>query len=93
MSYDLCRVSRLELTLGRNRARMCTKERKDYIKAVKCLTKSPAKTRYFADGARTRYDDFVAVHINQTLSIHATVRGKLTKESDDVSGLLILGFS
>jgi tyrosinase len=27
----------------------------------------------FAPGARSRYDDFVAVHINQTLSIHGTV--------------------
>lgn len=27
----------------------------------------------FAPGARNRYDDFVAVHINQTLSIHGTV--------------------
>jgi tyrosinase len=25
-------------------------------------------------GARTRYDDFVGVHINQTLTIHLTVR-------------------
>lgn len=26
-----------------------------------------------APGAKTRYDDFVATHINQTLSIHGTV--------------------
>lgn len=26
----------------------------------------------FALGARTRYDDFVAVHINNTRTIHAT---------------------
>lgn len=25
-------------------------------------------------GARSRYDDLVATHINQTLTIHATVR-------------------
>ncbi|TQN63790.1 Tyrosinase-like protein orsC, partial [Colletotrichum shisoi] len=33
----------------------------------------PSKLRGdFAPGARNRYDDFVAAHINQTLSIHAT---------------------
>jgi tyrosinase len=56
---------------------MKKKERKDYIKAVKCLFDLPAKTRDFADGARTRHDDFVAVHINQTLQIHQTVRRHL----------------
>jgi tyrosinase len=29
------------------------------------------QTRY--PGAKTRYDDFVAVHMNQTLNIHGTV--------------------
>ncbi|RGP63932.1 hypothetical protein FSPOR_8259 [Fusarium sporotrichioides] len=49
------------------------KERKAYIKAVKCLRERPSKADpAFAPGARTRYDDFVAVHINQTLSIHGT---------------------
>jgi tyrosinase len=27
----------------------------------------------FAAGAKSRYDDFVALHMNQTLSIHGTV--------------------
>ncbi|KAK0387760.1 hypothetical protein NLU13_4005 [Sarocladium strictum] len=52
--------------------RMRKKERKNYIKAVECLFDLPAKTRGFAHGARTRHDDFVAVHINQTLVIHQT---------------------
>ena len=49
-------------------------ERKDYINAVLCLQKLPSKLdpKKFP-GARTRYDDFVGVHINQTLSIHFTV--------------------
>ncbi|KLU82363.1 hypothetical protein MAPG_01435 [Magnaporthiopsis poae ATCC 64411] len=48
-------------------------ERKDYIKAVKCLMAKPSKSpSSFAPGARSRFDDFVAVHINQTLSIHGT---------------------
>ncbi|KAI5924999.1 hypothetical protein F4810DRAFT_718825 [Camillea tinctor] len=48
-------------------------EKKAYIDAVLCLTTSPSKldsTQY--PGAKTRYDDFVAVHINQTLTIHGT---------------------
>lgn len=49
-------------------------EKKDYISAVLCLREKPSKADpAFAPGARTRYDDFVAVHINQTLSIHGTV--------------------
>ncbi|KAG5744610.1 hypothetical protein H9Q70_012690 [Fusarium xylarioides] len=48
-------------------------ERRAYINAVLCLRKKPSKADpAFAPGARTRYDDFVAVHINQTLSIHGT---------------------
>ncbi|KAF3008598.1 hypothetical protein E8E13_007715 [Curvularia kusanoi] len=46
-------------------------EKLDYIRAVKCLQSKPAKTpTAVASGARTRYDDFVATHINQTLTIH-----------------------
>ncbi|KAF6520643.1 hypothetical protein HZS61_014901 [Fusarium oxysporum f. sp. conglutinans] len=49
------------------------KGRKAYINAVLCLRKKPSKADpSFAPGARTRYDDFVAVHINQTRTIHAT---------------------
>ncbi|KAF0634904.1 hypothetical protein FPSE5266_09325 [Fusarium pseudograminearum] len=49
------------------------KEKKAYIKAVLCLREKPSKADpAFAPGARTRYDDFVAVHINQTRSIHGT---------------------
>jgi hypothetical protein len=50
-------------------------EKKDYIAAVQCLYQKPSKTPpILAPGAKTRYDDFVATHINQTLSIHGTVR-------------------
>jgi hypothetical protein len=57
------------------RGALSTQERKDYINAVLCLQKLPSRLdpEKFP-GARTRYDDFVGVHINQTLSIHITVR-------------------
>ncbi|EIT78860.1 hypothetical protein F9C07_3730 [Aspergillus flavus] len=49
------------------------KERRDYIDAVLCLSSKPSKSDpSFAPGARSRYDDFVAVHINQTMFIHST---------------------
>lgn len=48
-------------------------EKKAYTDAVICLQSKPAKTNpALAPGAKTRYDDFVAVHINNTLTIHAT---------------------
>ncbi|KAF2032838.1 Di-copper centre-containing protein [Setomelanomma holmii] len=52
---------------------LSAQERIDYTSAVNCLAKLPAKTPAgIAAGAKNRYDDFVASHINQTLSIHGT---------------------
>ena len=52
---------------------MTAKERKSYSKAVQCLISLPAKTpQSLVPGVRTRYDDFVAQHINQTFTIHMT---------------------
>jgi tyrosinase len=49
------------------------KERKDYITAVQCLQSKPAKTpAEVAPGAKSRFDDWVATHINQTQTIHYT---------------------
>ncbi|RAK78067.1 tyrosinase family protein [Aspergillus fijiensis CBS 313.89] len=48
-------------------------DRKKYTDAVLCLMSKPPKSDpSFAPGARNRFDDFVAVHINQTLWIHGT---------------------
>lgn len=52
---------------------LTTDERDDYVKSVKCLMSSPSKlsaTQY--PGAKTRYDDFVVVHMNMTPSVHST---------------------
>lgn len=49
------------------------REKKAYINSVLCLQRLPARTPSgLAPGAKTRYDDFVATHINQTLQIHYT---------------------
>ncbi|KAI9929412.1 hypothetical protein ASPWEDRAFT_51984 [Aspergillus wentii DTO 134E9] len=48
-------------------------ERKEYTDAVLCLASKPSRINHtFAPGARSRYDDFVATHINQTMYIHDT---------------------
>ncbi|KAL6884773.1 hypothetical protein GGI43DRAFT_305217 [Trichoderma evansii] len=48
-------------------------ERLDYINAVKCLQSLPARSpTSVVPGARSRYDDFVAAHIQHTLTIHLT---------------------
>ncbi|KAI6836173.1 tyrosinase central domain-containing protein [Hortaea werneckii] len=47
-------------------------EKKEYIDAVLCLQSKPAISGAIAPGAKSRYDDFVATHINQTLTIHGT---------------------
>lgn len=49
-------------------------EKKAYIAAMLCLIAKPSKlnpTQF--PGAKTRYDDFVVVHMNQTMTIHNTV--------------------
>jgi len=48
-------------------------ERKAYSDAVLCLQKKPSRLDpLVAPGAKSRYDDFVAVHVNNTFTIHAT---------------------
>lgn len=49
-------------------------EKRDYIRAVRCLQTKPSISGNLVPGARNRYDDFVATHVNQTYTIHNTVR-------------------
>jgi len=49
------------------------REKKAYITAVQCLQTKPSISGTLAPGAKSRFDDFVATHINQTLTIHGTV--------------------
>ncbi|CAK4025475.1 Tyrosinase orsC [Lecanosticta acicola] len=59
--------------LTSERGSLSKSQRRDYIRAVRCLQTKPALTPLaVAAGAKTRYDDFVVVHINQTLTIHYT---------------------
>ena len=54
------------------RGSLSTEEKKAYISAVKCIRTKPSLTYPGVPGARSLYDDFQAVHINQTKSIHWT---------------------
>ncbi|KAK7189633.1 tyrosinase central domain-containing protein [Paraphaeosphaeria sporulosa] len=48
-------------------------EKKAYIAAVLCITKAPSKLPAASyPGAKSRYDDFVAIHMKNTMSIHGT---------------------
>jgi tyrosinase len=42
----------------------------DYIRAVKCLYSLPSKTQLMQGKARTRFEDFMALHISLTDEIH-----------------------
>jgi tyrosinase len=46
-------------------------EKKDYIRAVKCLWTSPSIDPTFS-AAQNHFDDYVAVHMSQTNLIHGT---------------------
>ncbi|KAH0144452.1 Di-copper centre-containing protein, partial [Aureobasidium melanogenum] len=49
------------------------RERIAYTDAVRCLQKKTANSpASWTPGAKTRYDDWVATHIDQTLQIHYT---------------------
>ncbi|KAK6080982.1 tyrosinase central domain protein [Seiridium cupressi] len=63
----------LKVGIRREYSTLSDKEKLAYTSAVKCLMSKPAQTPSDQiPGAKSRYDDFVGTHINQTLSIHAT---------------------
>ncbi|KAL2181126.1 uncharacterized protein P884DRAFT_312111 [Thermothelomyces heterothallicus CBS 202.75] len=74
--YVPSRRDRPRLTRGTseaNRSDLSVAEREEYIAAVKCLqSASPKSSKQQVPGVRSRFDDFVATHINQTDSIHYT---------------------
>lgn len=62
-----------------DRSSLSKKDRKAYTDAVLCLMERPALSDPAEiPGARSRYDDFVGVHIQQTTKIHGTVSETLS---------------
>lgn len=55
-----------------DRENMSTAMRRNYVEAVQCLFTSKSKLTEFGWPTKTRYDDFVGVHINMTVTIHNT---------------------
>ncbi|KAJ5103928.1 N-acetyl-6-hydroxytryptophan oxidase ivoB [Penicillium argentinense] len=67
--YGQCRPE--ETTVRKEWGEMLPAERTSYIKAIKCLTKKPPRLSTAEyPGVRSRFDDFAATHINQTLKVH-----------------------
>ncbi|KPM45912.1 hypothetical protein AK830_g692 [Neonectria ditissima] len=61
------------LILRREYGSLSERERLAYVNAVKCLQHLPARTPANVSlGAKSRFDDFVVVHIQQTRTIHFT---------------------
>lgn len=55
-----------------SREHFSTPEKKDYIRAVKCLWELPPRGPPEFSAAQNHFDDFVAIHINLTDFIHGT---------------------
>ncbi|KAL2175532.1 uncharacterized protein P884DRAFT_301613 [Thermothelomyces heterothallicus CBS 202.75] len=62
-----------KLQVRREWGDISAEEKKTYIAAMLCIMEKPSRLdpNQFP-GAKSRYDDFVVVHMNQTLSIHGT---------------------
>lgn len=57
---------------------MSTAEKSRYIDAVQCLLTKPAQiSKTVAPAAKNRYDDFIAAHSLNMMSIHFVVRSCL----------------
>ncbi|KAF2868002.1 hypothetical protein BDV95DRAFT_630919 [Massariosphaeria phaeospora] len=65
--------SRRNLAIRREWGALSNPERKAYTDAVLCLQEKQARTpSYLIPGARSRFDDWIGTHINQTATIHYT---------------------
>lgn len=56
------------------RGKMYDNQKLAYINAIKCLQTKPSKTQHLYPGARSRFDDYVATHINMTDMHYFTAR-------------------
>ncbi|KAK8102402.1 tyrosinase [Apiospora sp. TS-2023a] len=72
--HDVAQTCTLQnAAVRREYSTLTTKEKLAYTSAIKCLMAKPPRTPLEkAPGVRSRYDDFVATHINATNTIHFT---------------------
>lgn len=74
LTYDRGSCTLEKLRVRRDWRALSHRERRSYIDSILCLQRLPPQTpSAVAAGAKTRYDDFLATHINQTWQIHRTV--------------------
>lgn len=71
----LLRITTYEdkLTCDDIRRDLTSAQKQDYIAAVKCLQNTAGLLGKYWSGARSRFDDYVATHINLTEYVHFTV--------------------
>ena len=72
-AHPLVDIHGVRTYLTHTRRTLSASQKEQYINAVKCMQSLPAKSIF--DGVKTRFDDFQALHINMTLSIHYVVCG------------------
>ncbi|KAK8070601.1 hypothetical protein PG997_010804 [Apiospora hydei] len=72
--HDVAQACTLEnAAVRREYSTLTSNEKLAYTAAIKCLMAKPPRTPPdLAPGVRSRYDDFVATHINATNTIHFT---------------------
>jgi tyrosinase len=69
--HDKSKCTLKNLAIRREYGSLSRNERLDYVNAVLCLQSLPPRTpANVSSGARSRFDDFTVVHIQQTLDIH-----------------------
>ena len=74
---------------GRNRHKLSNTEKLDYLNAELCLMKLSAKLGL--PGAKTRFDDFQAIHQKQAYMIHFVVSGIIQRDlSDSIFGTILI---
>ncbi|ORX98727.1 hypothetical protein BCR34DRAFT_593116 [Clohesyomyces aquaticus] len=62
-----------KLIVRREYGNLTLAERAQYVAAVQCIMTKPSKMSASQfPGVKNRYDDFVAIHLQQTLNIHGT---------------------
>lgn len=66
-----CRLK--DHSLRPRRSDLTLEERKEYTDAVLCLMEKPALTSDQAPGAKSRFDDYVVIHLLQTPRNHGSV--------------------
>jgi len=73
-----------------NRSDLSPKERIAYTNAVLCLQSKPPRTpASVAPGAKSRFDDFIVAHVNQTFTIHSTVSSPFPPSADRSTALIL----